>query len=132
MVNQNYIAIIGDLVASREMPAVERSELQSRLMSFFEAIDPEQDTGVASGPLITLGDEFQALFLANGTGVRSVLAMISSVIESVRPQTVRFGLGIGPLVTDLQPRALGMDGPCFHRARKALEMSKTSLPPTKS
>jgi len=126
MKNGNYIAMIGDIVASREMPDSERRALQQRFTDYFGSINSDLDPGVASSPLVTLGDEFQVLFQAESKGVRCLLDFIPKVLELASPQDVRFGLGIGRLTTVLQPRALGMDGPCFHRARKALDASRTS------
>jgi len=52
--------------------------------------------------------------------------MLPDVLEQVRPTAVRCGLGLGPLTTALQEQALGMDGPCFHRARSALERCRST------
>ena len=52
------------------------------------------------------------------------MAFLAEVLEQARPTSVRFGIGIGQLSTDLQESALGMDGPCFHRARSALKRTR--------
>ena len=122
--NARYIAVIGDLVASRMLSTAQRGDLQERLAAFFAEIRPDTAPGLAAHPLITLGDEFQALFHADGPGIDSLLRLIPATVELVRPTAVRFGLGIGGLTTALQDQALGMDGPCFHRARAALDRAR--------
>jgi hypothetical protein len=124
MAPDTYIALIGDLVDSRDLPVDSRHELQARLTAYLAAIPTGEATGAASQPLITLGDEFQALFHGTDPGAHASMALMASVIELARPTSVRFGLGIGPLTTALQEQALGMDGPCFHRARQALDRAR--------
>ena len=116
----HYIALIGDLVASRETAASDRRQIQARLTDHFAAIAMDARPGIAARPLVTLGDEFQALFRADPAGVIEVMELMPTVVELARPAVVRFGVGLGELTTELQPQALGIDGPCFHHARAAL------------
>ncbi|MFO7654202.1 MAG: SatD family protein [Candidatus Krumholzibacteriia bacterium] len=125
MASTLYIAIIGDLVGSRDIAAPERRRLQDRLAArLATARSPEAVPGMASRPLITLGDEFQGLYTADDAGVQRVLELIPAVVDEARPTAARFGLGVGTLTTAVQREALGMDGPCFHRARAALEQTR--------
>ena len=39
------------------------------------------------------------------------------------PLRLRLAIGVGPLETALQPTAIGMDGPAWHRAKYALDQS---------
>lgn len=115
--DRRYLALIGDIEASREHE--DRSALQRR---FDEAIATAVDrlSGPArpvSGPTITTGDEFQALFEDAG----GVVAFTATLVDEMHPVRLRFGLEWGTLETELQDEAVGMDGPCFHRARAALE-----------
>lgn len=114
----NYIAVVGDVVGSRQV--AERGELQSRLLHTLEQVNEGHVGVVASRFVITLGDEFQGL-LHSAEGVQQILARLRS---GVHPQELRFGLGLGRLDTPVQPQALGMDGPCFHHARAAVERSE--------
>ena len=68
--------------------------------------------------------EFQALLEGGPAGVAALMRLMPGIVERARPLEVRFGLGLGELSTDLQPRALGIDGPCFHRAREALTRAR--------
>lgn len=115
-----YLAIIGDIVGSRGVDPGTRRLIQERLLAAFSDLTPGTTSGLAAQPLITLGDEFQFLDTGDAAGARAAMEQLPRLLELVRPAEVRFGLGLGELTTDLAPQALGMDGPCFHRARAAL------------
>jgi hypothetical protein len=123
---QLYFAFIGDLVDSRGLAAPERRALQARLSTHLGSLPAVGTAGVAARPLITLGDEFQALFTVTDAGIQNALDLMTAVLELARPAAVRCGLGVGTLSTDLQEQALGMDGICFHRARSALERCRST------
>jgi hypothetical protein len=120
-----YLALIGNLVASREMPPTRRAALQVRLEAHFAGIPATAGGGIAAQPVLTLGDEFQALLTADRPGSDATLDLLTAILELARPDEVRFGLGVGALSTGLKPQALGMDGPCFHRARAAIERTRS-------
>lgn len=120
----SYIALIGDLVASRDLKPEARGRLQAQLGQHFAAVKAEAPAGFAAWPLVTIGDEFQALVHANGAGNRALLRLIPELLDLASPTAVRFGLGLGALSTELREEAMGMNGPCFHRARTALERAR--------
>ena len=124
MSSRVYIAVIGDLVASRGLPPPVRRRIQSEFAAYFGSFPVTGAKGLAARPLLTLGDEFQVLFRADGDGAQAALDLIRTLVETARPASVRFGLGIGGLSTPRREQALGMDGPCFHRARAALERAR--------
>jgi hypothetical protein len=70
--------------------------------------------------VVTLGDEFQVLLKDAPAlfGIRQAFNM------QPLPFSMRLGVGVGTISTDLKKDALGMDGPAFHRARKAVEWLK--------
>lgn len=114
-----YVAVIGDIVKSRQL--VNRNEVQLLFQSLLEKINNEYSQAIASKFLITLGDEFQGLLTPDAP----VYEIISSIMESVHPVQVRFGLGFGALSTHLSETALGMDGPVFYFARDALNTARS-------
>jgi DNA-binding NarL/FixJ family response regulator len=118
-----YLALIGDVVGSRLVD--DRPHLQSALTSAMESINPRYAKAIAAGFTLTVGDEFQGL-LAEPAPLVELLAQLRA---DVHPVELRFGLGVGPLSTPLQPVALGMDGPCFHRARQAVERAEANGTP---
>ncbi|MBM4118857.1 hypothetical protein FJ251_14205 [bacterium] len=124
MSGPRYIALIGDLVATRDLKPEARGQLQTRLGRHFAAVKAEARAGFAAWPLVTIGDEFQALFPAHAEGCRALLTLIPELLNLASPTAMRFGLGLGTLGTELREEALGMDGPCFHRARAALERAR--------
>lgn len=123
MAGDVYFALIGDLVASRRTETDRRHGIQVAWAERFDALPDGGGPGGASRPTITLGDEFQALFTADGTGVRRLMGLMEEAIIDARPVRVRFGIGLGALTTPLRSVTLGMDGPAFHRAREALTVA---------
>jgi hypothetical protein len=113
-----YLAVIGDIVGSREVE--DRRGLQHLLRAGIEQINLDFSAILASQFILTIGDEFQGL-LAKVGRVDGLMGRIRSVVH---PIELRFGLGIGELDTPVEEVALGMDGPCFHRARRALERAE--------
>ena len=118
--NEQFVAVLADLVGSREAP--DRADLQDRLR---EALR-EWSRPAAAGPEITAGDEVQLLLrlAPDAPPGRDVMAFLTHLTEAVRPTRVLFGLGLGELSTPLRERVGENDGPCFHRAREALATAK--------
>ena len=112
---QNWAAIIGDVVGSRQ--ATSRSGLQKRLDKALAAVN---EAMVPVQPLTpTLGDEFQGMF---GRVEDAIEASFRLRVELVGKVDVRIGIGWGTLRTQDQSRTpFGQDGPCWWRARDALE-----------
>jgi hypothetical protein len=115
-----YIAIIGDVVASRHAEA--RSLLQDQLRAALRRVNEEFSRLVVAQFLITVGDEFQGL-LGAAEGIDRLLSLLRA---RVNPAELRIGLGYGPLHTPVRSQAIGMDGPCFHRARAAIDRAKAT------
>jgi len=114
-----YVAVIGDLISSRDLP--DRRAVQRRLQRTLRRLNREWESGIAASFLITLGDEFQGLL----TEPAAIDRMLAGIRRDLHPVEVRFGIGIGRLATRLEKEAIGMDGPCFHRARAALERAES-------
>jgi DNA-binding CsgD family transcriptional regulator len=113
-----YLAIIGDVVRSRQV--ADRASLQARLAEALARLNDDAQANLAARFVLTVGDEFQGLLASPGR----LVPMLSALRTATHPNELRFGLGIGELATSLQPDALGMDGPCFHRARAAIELAE--------
>ena len=113
-----YLAIIGDVVGSRGVQ--DRRELQHRLREAIDLVNQRFEGSIASRFVLTIGDEFQGLMV----GVDAIDRLMALLRSAVHPVELRFGLGVGRLDTPLEPVALGMDGPCFHRARSAIERAE--------
>ncbi|MBL9216429.1 MAG: hypothetical protein JNG83_13210 [Opitutaceae bacterium] len=113
-----YLVIIGDVVASRRLPA--RAQFQRRLKTLLQGLN-RRGRGLVSPYTLTLGDEFQAVYRDAGTA----FADIFTLLAGLAPVRARFALAAGEIVTPLNPaQAIGMDGPAFHRARALLDRLK--------
>lgn len=114
-----FIAIIGDIRNSKELPA--RKVVQDRLKTVLDTINAKYEAEIVSDFLITLGDEFQGLL----TGGKNILRIIEEIKKELYPVELRFGIGIGQITTEINTEmALGADGPGYYNARKAIEQLK--------
>ncbi len=113
-----YLAVIGDIVRSRA--SADRRRLQNQLADALSHVNHAYDEALASRFVVTLGDEFQGLMPQVGP----IVALMAELRATLHPAELRFGLGVGGLDTELRSEAIGMDGPCFHRARRAIERAR--------
>ena len=114
------IAMIGDIVQSRNIN--DRAGAQAALKKVLMELN-ETPSNLLSPYTITLGDEFQCLKEKADGAFHDIL----QILVAMHPQKIRFSLGIGELVTDVNPEmAIGMDGPVFHNARDGMEALKNS------
>lgn len=119
---QTLIAVLGDLVGSRELSDSDRLTAQARLRDLMTRLDAVAGDSLASRFVITAGDEFQGL-VSSGSVLPSLLFEVQTFDG---PCAIRLGFGRGALVTELhRDAAIGMDGPVFHRAREAIEASES-------
>src|SRR5712692_4014319 len=111
------IALIGDVVRSRELPGRQRHQVQLGLEQLAATINQRYRRAIAARFLVTLGDEFQGVLKR-----AEILPDLIWHIERTLANTeVRIGIGFGTLNTRLKPVALGMDGSACHAARAAIE-----------
>jgi DNA-binding CsgD family transcriptional regulator len=118
--SQEYIAIIGDVVRSRDVS--ERGVIQGRLRAGIERVNEKFASQMVSRFILTIGDEFQGLLKS----IDELIPLLAVLRAAIHPVEQRIGIGVGVLDTAIQEVALGMDGPCFHRARSAIERAKMS------
>lgn len=119
--NGNYIAIIGDLVASRSMPSDERQQVQERFQTTLDTVNERFAEDIAAFFLITAGDEAQGLLKTQ----TQLYAILRTIQIALNPTEIVFGVGVGSLTTEIGEFAVGADGPAFHRARQALTEAKS-------
>ncbi|MBK8977284.1 MAG: hypothetical protein IPM29_15340 [Planctomycetes bacterium] len=118
---RRWIALIGDLVASRQLRSAARRRAQTRLHAFMQRLDALAGDALAAHFVVTAGDEFQGL-LRDATPLAELLWAIQ---VELAPLAVRVGVGRGTLATPLREGpAIGMDGPAFHAARAAIEAAE--------
>lgn len=116
-----YVALIGDIRGSRELE--DRNEVQEEFKEVVNSLNDEiPRKSIASQFTVTTGDEFQALLTDASPAVEAAVA----ASDQFHPARLRFGIGRGELDTEVNPnRAIGMDGPCFHRARGAINSAQS-------
>lgn len=119
-----YIALIGDVVASRALPTRARARLQRHLQAAIPDFNRRWRKALAARFAVTLGDEWQCLLTSAAPiweiahGIRATLVEVEWVIACGRgPVTTRLAKGV---------TAPEVDGPCFHEARAALNDAKRS------
>lgn len=116
-----YFAVIGDIIESKKIK--ERRAVKEKLSSVLCEINKMYNEYIASKFMITLGDEFQGL-LKSGT---YVMEIIEKIEQGMYPIRIRFGIGVGRIVTDINPELpLGADGPAYYNARKMIDEIKLS------
>lgn len=110
------IAVIGDIIGSRKI--VDRLGMQEILRASLDRVNHTYSQSLASNFSITLGDEIQGV-LHCGKGL---LRILDEIALSLRPEKIRFGIGIGLLSTLIDPAySIGADGPAYWKAREAIE-----------
>lgn len=116
-----FVALIGDIRGSRELE--DRQAAQREFKAVVDALNEElPDGSIASRFTVTTGDEFQVLLTDAADAVEAAV----SASDRFHPAKLRFGIGRGQLDTEVNPdQAIGMDGPCFHRARDAIDAART-------
>jgi predicted DNA-binding protein YlxM (UPF0122 family) len=118
-----YCAVIGDIIGSRRL--TDRSAVQEKFLALAAKASSLYKADIASPFTVTIGDEFQVLL----RNVDSAPAIIEYTAREMTPVGLVFGVGIGAIITDINPSlAIGMDGPAFHFARRAIEQAKKKKP----
>lgn len=118
--NLMYIAVIGDIINSKEIN--DRGSVQKKLASVLNDINIDYKEDIASKFMITLGDEFQGL-LHRGS---NLIKIIEEIEYRMYPVKIRFGIGVGSITTDINyEMPLGADGPAYYYAREMIEDIKS-------
>jgi SatD family (SatD) len=110
-----YLALIGDVVGSRELS--DRAEVQRRLQATIGELNVELVGALAAPLKLVAGDEVEGLLI----GGEAVVDVVVALADALHPAALAWGLGLGPLTTDLSEDVSVVDGPCLHLARGALE-----------
>ena len=114
------IAVIGDVVRSRELPGRQRHQVQLGLEQLTATINQRYRRAIAARFLVTLGDEFQGV-LKQADILPDLIWDVEATLANAE---VRIGIGFGTLNPPFKPVALGMDGLAFHAARQAIELAR--------
>lgn len=115
-----YIAVIADMVRSRDLAPPRRRLLQKQFSRLIDNLNRHHRKALASKFIITLGDEFQGIL----NSAVSIPDLIWHLEQDFPERELRVGIGFGTLDTPLQPYAINIDGPVLHLARAAIDYAK--------
>ena len=112
-----YLALIADVIDSKMVQ--ERFDLQKQVEKTLQTMNELFGEFIASNFTLTLGDEFQGLLKVDAP----VFQMIDTLRSLLTPTQLRFGIGLGEIVTDIDPlQSIGADGPAYWNARAAINL----------
>ena len=112
-----YLALIADVIDSKMVQ--ERFDLQKQLKKTLQTMNELFGEFIASNFTLTLGDEFQGLLKVDAP----VFQIIDTLRSELTPTQLRFGIGLGEIVTDIDPlQSIGADGPAYWNARAAINL----------
>lgn len=112
-----YLALIADVIDSKMVQA--RFNLQKQVEETLQKMNGLFADYLASCFTLTLGDEFQALLKMNAP----VFQIIDTLRSELSPTQLRFGIGLGEIVTAIDPlQSIGADGPAYWNARAAINL----------
>lgn len=112
-----YLALIADVIDSKMVQA--RFNLQKQLEETLQKMNGLFADYLASRFTLTLGDEFQALLEVDAP----VFQIIDTLRLELNPTQLRFGIGLGEIVTAIDPlQSVGADGPAYWNARAAINL----------
>jgi len=110
-----YLALIADVIDSKMVQ--ERLDLQKQVEKTLQKMNELFGDYLASRFTLTLGDEFQALLEVDAP----VFQIIDTLRLALNPTQLRFGIGLGEIVTAIDPlQSVGADGPAYWNARAAI------------
>ena len=113
-----YTVITGDLVSSKKMD--NRAFLQEKIQQIMNRVNKHFQSHLIVPFNFTGGDEFQALV----DKLKVSFDIAKWWERELYPWRVRLGVGRGEISTPIADTTSSMDGPCFHRAREAVERAK--------
>ena len=112
-----YLALIADVIDSKMVQ--ERFNLHKQLEKTLRKMNELFGDYLASCFTLTLGDEFQALLKVDAP----VFQIIDTLRSELSPTQLRFGIGLGEIVTAIDPlQSIGADGPAYWNARAAINL----------
>ena len=112
-----YLALIADVIDSKMVQ--ERFDLQKQVEKTLQTMNELFGEFIASNFTLTLGDEFQGLLKVDAP----VFQIIDTLRSELTPTQLRFGIGLGEIVTAIDPlQSIGADGPAYWNARTAINL----------
>ena len=120
--HRQFVAIIADIVGSRELPAARRKIVQRSLLNILTRLNNQYRTALAAKFKMTSGDEFESLLRIEHAG-KTIPDIVWTLETRFAEPALRIGIGLGSVDTDLSEDASALDGPAFHHARTAVSQA---------
>ena len=114
------IALIADMVKSRELLRAERADVQLSFSEFIDELNRRYRHAILARFVITLGDEFQGLL----SEARILPDVLWDIHYKFQMRSLRVGVGYGLIDTSIGRNAINIDGPALHHARNAIDFAK--------
>ncbi|SEB54456.1 SatD family protein [Terriglobus roseus] len=118
--SDRFIALIGDMVKSRDYKGTTRLHIQEAFNRFIARLNRTYRPSIRALFTVTLGDEFQGLV----QDPEIIPDLLWEVQREPSLPPFRLGLGYGRIDTKIPARAINLDGPAFHNARAAIQQAK--------
>ena len=114
------IALIADMVKSRELSRAQRPQAQLNFSEFVAYLNQKYKKAILARFVVTLGDEFQGLL----SDARIIPDLLWDMDYKFQTRVLRAGVGFGTIDTAIGKVAINIDGPALHHAREAIEVSR--------
>lgn len=115
----NYMTLVCDLKDSKNLK--NREDVQYQLIEVLKNVNKQFSSIIVSPFIITLGDEWQGL-MHFPTDYAKILDYFQ---KNLTPVDFYCGIGIGEItIHNFELTVNQLDGPSFHKARKALKLAK--------
>lgn len=114
------IALIADMVKSRDVPRIQRPNVQSSFTEFVAGLNQKYRHALVARFVVTLGDEFQGLL----SDARVLPDLLWDMHYKFDMRQLRVGIGFGTIDTPIGKNAINVDGPALHHARNAIDIAK--------
>jgi len=118
--NEPCIALIADMVKSRELSRAERPGVQVSFSEFIGELNRKYRHAILARFVVTLGDEFQGLLCE----ARVLPNLLWDMHYKFQMRALRVGVGFGLIDTPMGRNAINIDGPALHHARNAIDFAK--------
>ena len=118
--NAPCIALIADMVKSRELSRAERADVQLSFSEFIDELNRRYRHAILARFIVTLGDEFQGLL----SEARVLPDLLWDLHYKFQMRPLRVGVGFGLVDTPIGRNAINIDGPALHHARNAIDFAK--------
>ncbi|WP_157721901.1 SatD family protein [Tumebacillus avium] len=116
---ENYCAMIFDIQGSKKLS--NRSEVQFELIDTINDFNNKHKDFLVSDFNISVGDEWQGLLKD-----KKYYPIVQNFFAEKLSVPFYTGVGVGPLTVFSSSLPVNqLDGPCFHKAREALELAKS-------